>query len=146
TIQQSGTTLVAQAPALATKFSEKAAEDLDFADNFNEVLANSRIGHRQNEDLYQYLSTTAESESTGIIKETQTFTPYFIVFILAIVSFFTAYVLSNHQGARIEGTEFDKDQSFIRKNMGQIMMTGGIRIIEGIFNEFLSFILFDIYD
>src|SRR5699024_9011714 len=91
TIQQSGTTLVAQASELATKFSEKAAEDMDFADNFNEVLANSRIGDRQNEDLYQFLSNPVESENTGIIKEAQTFTPYFIVFILAIVSFFTAY-------------------------------------------------------
>lgn len=143
-IQQSGTTLVAQASELATKFSEKAAEDMDFADNFNEVLANSRIGDRQNEDLYQFLSNPVESQNTGIIKEAQTFTPYFIVFILAIVSFFTAYVLSNHQGARIEGTEFDTDQTFIRKNMGPMLMTGGIGIIEGVLIGIITFILLDI--
>lgn len=143
-IQQSGTTLVSQASELAVKFSEKASEDLDFADNFNEVLANSRIGDRQNEDLYSFLSNPVQTRNTGIIQETESFSPYFLIFIMAIVSFFTAYVLANNETKGTETTDFEKDQTFIQKNTRPMIMTGGLGLIEGLLIGTISFILLDI--
>lgn len=143
-IQQSGTTLVHQASELAVKFSEKAAEDLDFADNFNEVLSNSRIGDRQNEDLYSFLSNPVQTRNTGIIQETESFSPYFLIFIMAIVSFFTAYVLANHEAKDTQVAEFEKDQTFIRKNIRPMIMTGSLGLIEGLLIGTISYILLDI--
>lgn len=143
-IQQSGVTLISNANNLASKFSEKAAEDMDFAENFNEVLDNSRIGDRQNEDLYSFLSNPVETKNTGIIQETQSFTPYFVVFIMTVISFFTAYVLSNHKGSSEQVAEFETDQTFIQKNIRPMLMTGGIGLIEGVLIGITSFILLDI--
>lgn len=50
-IQQSGTELVEDADNLSTNLTDKLEGDEAFAENFSNVLSNSRSGNRKNEDL-----------------------------------------------------------------------------------------------
>lgn len=53
-IQDSGTTIVSKADLLLNDFTKKMEDDKSFSKNFTKILANSRIGDRQNEMLYDF--------------------------------------------------------------------------------------------
>src|SRR5699024_1550161 len=72
-IQNSGTELIEQAKNLSVDMSNKLIEDQDFAENFQSVLENSRIGEHQNEDLYEFLSSPVDTKNEGVIVKNDTF-------------------------------------------------------------------------
>src|SRR5690625_949418 len=131
TIEASGTELVQHAEELADKLTEKSIEDTDYAEDFNEVLANSRIGDRQNENLYSFLANPVHTKNEGIITKGETFTPYFIVLVLTIVTLFTAYVIStiNERNLVKENTE---EKSLYSLNAPVTGLIAAIGLAEGI--------------
>jgi uncharacterized phage infection (PIP) family protein YhgE len=131
-IQASGTTLVQQAGDLSNNLTNKLAEDQNFADNFAGVLANSRIGDRQNEELLSFLSNPVETKNAGVITAGDTFTPYFVVLICFIVALFTAYVLSNNERKRLQKDSFAGERTIVANNTPITIITVSIGLIEGL--------------
>jgi len=131
TIENSGTDLVQHAEELADKLTEKSIEDTNYAENFNEVLANSRVGDRQNEDLYSFLANPVHTKNDGILTEGETFTPYFIVLVLSIVTLFTAYVISTINERRLVNKDVT-EQSFMSLNAPITGLIAAIGLVEGI--------------
>ncbi|PEA53776.1 type VII secretion protein EsaA [Bacillus pseudomycoides] len=132
TIQESGNTLVNQATALSIDLSKKVLDDKDFLKNFTKVLANSRVGERQNENLYSFLANPVQTKNDGVVVAADTFTPYLLVLICFIVSLFTAYVISNQERKRIEESAFEEEMSLVLKNVPTTTVQVGIGIVEGI--------------
>ncbi|GAE32058.1 hypothetical protein [Halalkalibacter hemicellulosilyticus] len=130
-IQESGNDLISQAEELSTNMTNKLVEDEEFAENFTEVLANSRIGERQNEDLLDFLSSPVQTKNDGVILSGDTFTPYFIVLTAFIVALFTAYVISTTHQRRIEKDEFVGERTIFSQNTPITIITAGIGMIEG---------------
>ncbi|MFD2130516.1 type VII secretion protein EsaA [Pseudogracilibacillus auburnensis] len=140
-IQESGVNLVVQANDLAEKLTEKSIEDTNFADNFKDVLANSRVGDRQNENLYRFLANPVQTKNDGIITKGESFTGYFLVIIFTVVTLFTSYVISNMTlRKRIEST-FDGEQSVWKMNLPISIITAGVGLIEGLVIGLISFYL-----
>ncbi|GIO23680.1 type VII secretion protein EsaA [Oceanobacillus sp. J11TS1] len=140
-IQESGVTLVEQAETLSVDMTETLLEDQNFADNFAGVLANSRVGDRQNEDLYEFLSNPVETKNDGVIgsrgssgedNDNKAFLPYYLVLICFIVALFTAYVISTNNQKRAEGDQFAQDKSIVGKNLPLMGLTAGIGVVEGL--------------
>jgi uncharacterized phage infection (PIP) family protein YhgE len=132
TIEQSGEELVTRADQLSTEMTEKMMEDQDFADNFSDVLANSRVGDRQNENLYNFLSNPVQTSNQGTITSGDSFTPYFLVLTIFIVVLFTAYVISTLHQKRTEGDQFAQEKSLMGTNTPITLVTAGIGALEGI--------------
>ncbi|MFA9457551.1 type VII secretion protein EsaA [Halalkalibacter sp. AB-rgal2] len=130
-IQESGNELISQAEELSASMTNKLVEDEEFAENFTEVLANSRIGERQNEDLLDFLSSPVQTKNDGVIVSGDTFTPYFIVLTIFIVALFTAYVISTIHQRRLEKDEFEGERTIFSQNTPITIISAGIGIIEG---------------
>ncbi|QKY69806.1 type VII secretion protein EsaA [Lentibacillus sp. CBA3610] len=144
-IQESGTTLVQQAEDLSVDMTDKLLEDQEFAENFSEVMANSRVGERQNEELYDFLSSPVDAENDGLIVEgTNTSQPYFLVLICFIVALFTAYVISTANQQRKTDDQFEGKQSLMRKNSLITGITAGLGILEGLVIGLVSAYFLDI--
>ncbi|GGB34806.1 type VII secretion protein EsaA [Lentibacillus populi] len=138
-IQQSGTNLVSKAGELSVNMTNNLLEDQEFADNFADVLANSRIGDRQNEDLYDFLSNPVQTKNNGtIVAGDDKFTPYFLVLVCFIVALFTAYVISTNNQRRIADDQFESEKSLMGKNTLITTITGSIGVAEGIIIGLLS--------
>lgn len=140
-IQQSGVTLVDEAAALSDNMTETVLEDQNYAENFAGVLENSRVGDRQNEDLYNFLSDPVGINNQGVIgteeasnqkSENTTFTPYFLVLICSIVALFTAYVISTNNQKRMDKDQFAEDKSLVGKNLLTTILTASIGVVEGL--------------
>ncbi|MUK87581.1 type VII secretion protein EsaA [Ornithinibacillus sp. L9] len=138
TIEQSGEDLVQLASQLSAEMTDKLVEDQEFADNFTGVLANSRIGERQNENLYEFLSNPIQTSNEGTIRTRETFSPYLLVLTCFIVVLFTAYVISTIQQRRVEHDQFSADKSLISKNLPITLITASIGILEGIIIGLMS--------
>lgn len=138
TIQESGVELVQTSEDLSSNMTDKLLNDQEFVNNFTEVLANSRVGDRPNEDLYEFLSNPVQTESQGVITSGNSFTPYFVVLITFIVVLFTAYVISAIKQKRLAGDQFDPEQSLMGQNALITAITGGIGIAEGLLIGLLS--------
>ncbi|KFM95721.1 type VII secretion protein EsaA [Bacillus clarus] len=132
TIQDSGDSLVGQATRLSNDLSKKLIDDKDYLKNFTKVLANSRVGERQNENLYSFLANPVQKKNDGVVVAADTFTPYLLVLICFIVSLFTAYVISNQERKRIEKSAFEEEMSLVLKNVPITTVQAGIGIVEGI--------------
>lgn len=130
-IQESGSNLVQQAESLANNMTNKLMTDQEFAENFTTVMANSRIGERQNEDLYDFLSNPVQTKNEGVIIETNNFSPYFLVLISALVALFTGYGISTFNQKRTED-DFEQEQSLVAKNSLMTAITGTVGVMEGI--------------
>ncbi|GAA0303989.1 type VII secretion EsaA-like protein [Gracilibacillus halotolerans] len=130
-IQESGSSIVQQAETLANNMTNKLMTDQEFAENFTTVMANSRIGERQNEDLYDFLSNPVQTKNEGVIIETNNFSPYFLVLISALVALFTGYGISTFNQKRTED-DFEQEQSLVAKNSLMTAITGTVGIMEGI--------------
>ncbi|WP_106496017.1 type VII secretion protein EsaA [Lentibacillus sp. Marseille-P4043] len=137
-IQDSGTTLVSKAEELSTNMTNNLLEDQEFAENFADVLANSRIGDRQNEDLYDFLSNPVQTKNNGTIAAGDKFTPYFVVLVCFIIALFTAYVISMSNQRQLAGDQFETEKSLMGKNTLITSITGGIGVAEGIIIGLLS--------
>lgn len=138
TIQISGVTLVKNADNLLGDMTEKVSGDKNFASNFAGVLANSRIGERQNEDLLKFLANPVQTKNGGIITIEETFHPYFIVLICFIVALFTAYVLSNNERKRLSKDSFETERALWSSNLPITLLTVGIGLVEGLLISLLS--------
>lgn len=137
-IQESGSNLVTEAEDLSINLTEKLLSDQEFANNFAEVLGNSRIGDRQNEELYEFLSNPVEIKNNGTVTSGNTFTPYFLVLICFIVSLFTAYVISTRDQKNKEKDLFEREKTLIGKNASITIVTASIGFVEGILIGILS--------
>jgi len=132
TIQESGVELVDTAEDLSVNMTNKLLDDQEFVENFTNVLANSRVGDRQNEDLYDFLSNPVETKSEGVITSNDNSEKYFIVLICFIVALFTAYVISTSNQKRLAEDPFESEQSLIGENALITAITAGIGIAEGL--------------
>ncbi len=132
-VQQSGLSLVQQAEQLANDLTTKLMNDQNFTENFSEVMSNSRIGERQNEALYDFLSNPVEKENDGVIlgTSTTTFTPYFIILIAIFVALFTGYGISNLSQKRSGEDQFE-EASLVGGNLPITGITAGITAAEGL--------------
>src|SRR5699024_7268501 len=137
-IQQSGTELVEDADNLSTNLTDKLEGDEAFAENFSNVLSNSRSGNRKNEDLLSFMAKPVDTDNKGLLVKGDTFTPYFLVLISFIVALFTAYVLSTTNQRNKKAEEFASDGSLIANNTLITGITVGIGIVEGIIIGLLS--------
>ncbi|OOQ95026.1 type VII secretion protein EsaA [Bacillus cereus] len=131
-IQDSGTTIVSKADSLLNDFTKKMEDDKSFSKNFTKILANSRIGERQNEMLYQFLSSPVQKQNEGVIVAGNAFTPYLIVLACFIVSLFTAYAIANQEKKRTQTDHFEERFSLIDMNVPTTVVAFGISIVEGI--------------
>ncbi|QWI52401.1 type VII secretion protein EsaA [Bacillus mycoides] len=131
-IQDSGTTIVSKADSLLNDFTKKMEDDKSFSKNFTEILANSRIGDRQNEMLYQFLSSPVQKQNDGVIVAGNAFTPYLIVLTCFIVALFTAYAIANQEKKRTQSDHFEEKFSLIDMNVPTTVVAFGISIVEGI--------------
>ncbi|MFB1099709.1 type VII secretion protein EsaA [Terribacillus sp. JSM ZJ617] len=133
-IEESGTNLVSDAETLASNLTDKLSDDQNFTENFTEVLANSRVGDRQNENLYDFLSNPVQTSNEGTIAaQAETiFTPYYLVLISFIVVLFTAYVISTLHMRRKQDDQFASDMSLMVQHAPVTIITAGIGLLEGI--------------
>ncbi|PEI87574.1 type VII secretion protein EsaA [Bacillus toyonensis] len=131
-IQDSGTTIVSKADSLLNDFTKKMEDDKSFSKNFTKILANSRIGDRQNEMLYQFLSSPVQKQNDGVIVAGNAFTPYLIVLTCFIVALFTAYAIANQEKKRTQSDHFEEKFSLIDMNVPTTVVAFGISIVEGI--------------
>ncbi|AWC52565.1 type VII secretion protein EsaA [Bacillus cytotoxicus] len=131
-IQDSGVTIVSKANTLLGNLTKKVTDDKDFSKNFNKVLANSRIGDRQNEKLYQFLANPVLKQNDGVITAGNIFTPYLIVLVCFIVSLFTSYTIANQERKRSPKDNFTEKVSILDMNLPITAITFGIAIIEGV--------------
>ncbi|MEK4864686.1 type VII secretion protein EsaA [Bacillus sp. FSL E2-8895] len=131
-IQESGTTIVSKADSLLNDFTKKMDDDKSFSKNFTKILANSRIGDRQNEMLYQFLSSPVQKQNDGVIVAGNAFTPYLIVLTCFIVALFTAYAIANQEKKRTQSDHFEEKFSLIDMNVPTTVVAFGISIVEGI--------------
>ncbi|WP_252196994.1 type VII secretion protein EsaA [Bacillus toyonensis] len=131
-IQDSGTTIVSKADLLLNDFTKKMEDDKTFSKNFTKILANSRIGDRQNEMLYQFLSSPVQKQNDGVIVAGNAFTPYLIVLTCFIVALFTAYAIANQEKKRTQSDHFEEKFSLIDMNVPTTVVAFGISIVEGI--------------
>ncbi|PEP76864.1 type VII secretion protein EsaA [Bacillus wiedmannii] len=131
-IQDSGTTIVSKADSLLNDFTKKMEDDKAFSKNFTKILANSRIGDRQNEMLYEFLSSPVQKQNDGVIVAGNAFTPYLIVLTCFIVALFTAYAIANQEKKRAQSDHFEERFSLIDMNVPTTVVVFGISIVEGI--------------
>ncbi|PEJ06952.1 type VII secretion protein EsaA [Bacillus wiedmannii] len=131
-IQDSGTTIVSKADSLLNDFTKKMEDDKAFSKNFTKILANSRIGDRQNEMLYEFLSSPVQKQNDGVIVAGNAFTPYLIVLTCFIVALFTAYAIASQEKKRTQSDHFEERFSLIDMNVPTTVVAFGISIVEGI--------------
>ncbi|WP_180229830.1 type VII secretion protein EsaA [Bacillus cereus] len=131
-IQDSGTTIVSKADLLLNDFTKKIEDDKSFSKNFTKILANSRIGDRQNEMLYDFLASPVQKQNDGVIAAGNAFTPYLIVLTCFIVALFTAYAIANQEKKRMQSDHFEEKFSLIDMNVPTTVVAFGISIVEGI--------------
>ncbi|MFB5579714.1 type VII secretion protein EsaA [Bacillus albus] len=131
-IQESGTTIVSKADSLLNDFTKKMEDDKAFSKNFTKILANSRIGDRQNEMLYEFLASPVQKQNDGVIVAGNAFTPYLIVLTCFIVALFTAYAIANQEKKRTQSDHFEERFSLIDMNVPTTVVAFGISIVEGI--------------
>nr|WP_280527049.1 type VII secretion protein EsaA [Listeria grandensis] len=130
-IQNSGLGIVTQAQKLSANMANKLGTDQEFASNFATMMKNSRVGDRQNENLYSFLSNPVEKVKGETIAAGDTFTPYLIVLVCFIVALFTGYVIAAQERKRKQEDEFSEEMALAYQNTPITLMTVGIALIEG---------------
>ncbi|MFD0770365.1 type VII secretion protein EsaA [Bacillus sp. CGMCC 1.60114] len=131
-IQDSGVTIVSKANTLLDDFNEKVSDDKDFSKNFAKVLSNSRVGERQNENLYQFLANPVQKQNDGTITAGDVFIPYLMVLVCFIVALFTSYAIAHQEKRRSQKDDFEEELSTMLSNVPITAITLGIAIAEGI--------------
>ncbi|WP_339210369.1 type VII secretion protein EsaA [Aeribacillus sp. FSL K6-8210] len=143
-IVNSGDTLVKKAQKLSNDLTNKLLKDQEFADNFGQVLANSRIGDRPNENLLNFLSNPVQTKNSEVKVVKDTFIPYYLVLICFILALFSAYVIATSERKRLIKDDFSENRTLVWKNTPITWVTAGIGVIEGIIIGLLSGSFIDI--
>ncbi|HEM2320152.1 TPA: type VII secretion protein EsaA, partial [Listeria monocytogenes] len=143
-IQQSGETLVKEASTLSDDLSEKLEDDETFQKNFAKVMENSRVGDRQNENLYSFLSSPVDKMNAGTIVAGDKSMPYFMILICTILAIFTSYVISHQEKKREQLNEFEKEMSLVFKNIPITFLAICVGIIEGLIIGAISGFIFEV--
>lgn len=130
-IQNSGLGIVTQAQRLAANMANKLDQDQTFSGNFSDVMANSRNGDRQNEQLNNFLSNPVTKEKGTTIAAGDTFTPYLIVLVCFIVALFTGYVIAAQERKRKQEDDFEEEMALAYQNTPITLLTVGIGLLEG---------------
>lgn len=143
-IVNSGDTLVKKAQQLSNDLTNKLLKDQEFADNFGQVLANSRIGDRPNENLLNFLSNPVQTKNSEVKVVKDTVIPYYLVLICFILALFTAYVIATSERKRLIKDDFSENRTLVWKNTPITWATAGIGVIEGIIIGLLSGSFIDI--
>ncbi|EDK4068457.1 type VII secretion protein EsaA [Listeria monocytogenes] len=143
-IQKSGETLVKEAATLSDDLGEKLKDDQTFQKNFAKVMKNSRVGDRQNENLYSFLSNPVDKMNAGTIIAGDKSMPYFMILICTILAIFTSYVISHQEKKREQLNEFEQELSIVFKNIPITFLTICIGIIEGLVIGAISGFIFGV--
>ncbi|MCD2247852.1 type VII secretion protein EsaA [Listeria marthii] len=143
-IQQSGETLVKEASTLSEDLGQKLEDDETFQKNFAKVMKNSRVGDRQNENLYSFLSNPVDKMNAGTIVAGDKSMPYFMILICTILAIFTSYVISHQEKKREQLNEFEKEMSIVFKNIPITFLTICVGIIEGLVIGAVSGFIFEV--
>ncbi len=143
-IEKSGHDLVNEAANLSDDLAKKLEDDSTFEDNFSQVMDNSRVGDRQNETLYDFLSSPVQKINAGTIVATDKSTPYFMVLICTVIALFTSYVIAHQEKKRRQTDAFAGEMSLASKNLPITFMTFGIALIEGLLIGVITAKLFSI--
>ncbi|MEN2667798.1 hypothetical protein [Listeria aquatica] len=110
-IQKSGENLISEAGGLSGSLAKKLQADQTFSKNFSKVMKNSRVGDRQNENLYNFLSNPVEKVNGKAIVAGDKTTPYYMVLICTIIALFSGYVISAFEKRRIQKDQFREELS-----------------------------------
>lgn len=145
-IQNSGLGIVTQAQRLSANMSDKLGQDQTFAGNFANVMKNSRVGDRPNEDLYNFLSNPVTKVKGETIAAGDTFTPYLIVLVCFIVSLFTGYVIAAQERKRKQEDDFEEEMALAYQNTPITLLTVGIGLIEGAIIGAISAYFLDLHN
>ncbi|MDT0014903.1 type VII secretion protein EsaA [Listeria cossartiae] len=145
-IQQSGETLVKEASTLSDDLGQKLEDDETFQKNFAKVMKNSRVGDRQNENLYSFLSNPVDKMNAGTIVAGDKSMPYFMVLICTILTIFTSYVISHQEKKREQLNAFEDEMSLVFKNIPITFLTICVGIIEGLVIGAVSGFIFEVGD
>lgn len=143
-IQESGSTLTHKAETLATNMTDNLMEDETFVENFTDVMANSRIGDRQNESLLEFMSNPVDAKKQGVASENNSFSSYYIVFISFLLALLTAYGVSTINQKHTQEADNAEKQSIIPENRWITIITVALGIVEGLVfglvtNQFFEF-------
>lgn len=146
-IEEEGTVLRSSSETFITTLMNTYDENLTFAENFSQVMANSQIGNRKNEQLFQYLSnpigtsgsqTVAEPGETAADMEVKAAQQVdnrsaFIITILAyLISLLTAYALHQYGGDIRFGKDAFTRESPVKRNMPVTVVATGTALVEGL--------------
>ncbi|WLV24301.1 type VII secretion protein EsaA [Aciduricibacillus chroicocephali] len=143
-IQKSGTDLVDEANNLSKNMTDKVLKDKQFAHNFKDVLANSRVGDKLNENLFNFLSNPVQTKNSGTIfndpKElAKESVPQYLILIGFIVSLFTAYAISTLKAGRKAIDKFESGEvPLYRANLPFAVIAAGAALVEGLLMGILS--------
>ncbi|MBC1375903.1 type VII secretion protein EsaA [Listeria farberi] len=143
-IQKSGKTLVKEAATLSDDLGEKLKDDETFQKNFAKVMNNSRVGDRQNENLYSFLSNPVDKMNAGTIVAGDKSMPYFMILICTILAIFTSYVISHQEKKREQLNDFEKEMSIVFKNIPITFLMVCVAIIEGLVIGAVSGFIFEV--
>lgn len=131
-IQESGAELIKTAETLSDDMTNKLVQDQEFVDRFGNVLENSRIGDRPNEQLYEFLSNPVLSQNAGVITAKDYSHIYYILLVCFIIALFTAYVISENDQKKKQDDRFNGEISVVKQNWLITAITGCIGIAEGL--------------
>ncbi len=142
-IKSSGEGIISDASTLSKDLAKKLTADETFSDNFQEVMSNSRVGDRPNENLYNFLSSPVEKVNGKAIAAGDKATPYYLVLIMTLIAIFTSYVISSQEKKRIQRDEFSEELSIAAKNLPVTFLTVCVAIAEGLIIGVISGNIFD---
>ncbi|WP_088840814.1 type VII secretion protein EsaA [Listeria sp. ILCC797] len=142
-IKSSGEDLISDAGTLSKDLAKKLTADETFSDNFSDVMSNSRVGDRQNESLYNFLSSPVEKVNGKTIAAGDKATPYYMVLIMTLIALFTSHVISSQEKKRMQRDAFSEELSIASKNLPVTFLTACVAIVEGLIIGVISGNIFD---
>ncbi|HWI47372.1 MAG TPA: hypothetical protein VNU45_03985, partial [Rummeliibacillus sp.] len=133
-IKSGGHELSNKADRLADDLVKKVSNDNEYAMNFSNVLANSKIGNAQNEELFNFLSNPINMTKQSIENARDTRTTFYLIVIASFLALFTAYVMSGFKQFVFKKSDFENagEVSLYAKNFPITLFTTAVAIIEGL--------------
>lgn len=133
-VKNGSSIITTKADKLADDLIKKVSNDNNYAMNFRNVLANSKIGNKQNEALYDFLSNPINMEKTSIENIRDTRTTFYLMVIASFLALFTAYVMSSFKKFSFKKTDFEngEEQGMVGSNLPIVLFTTAVAMIEGL--------------
>ncbi|MGV0167238.1 type VII secretion protein EsaA [Furfurilactobacillus sp. WILCCON 0119] len=132
--------IVNNASGLAQTWSNTIAKNGDFSKGFNTVLANTKQGNGDNQNVYNYMANPVSAKNTSEIANSTSILPYYLVLINIFVTLFTAYTLSvleKRRGVRLVDRFVNVD-NLVWKNLPWTLVVGAVGVVEGLLIGYLS--------